>query len=111
MAQVIRRKIGDTRTALASRLVAEDADGVSQIVDVSAATLQFKLVDCGGVVVVGPNSASFVTDGTDGKVKYDFQTSDYASLGPGKYYGYFIVTQASETDHFPVDPTFQILFY
>jgi hypothetical protein len=108
---IVKRKIGDLRTTLARRLVVEDSIGDTVPVDVSSLTVTFKLTDCGGNIVFGPKAASFVTDGTDGKVKYDFAATDYTSITPGKYFGYFIVTDSGESDHFPVDPSLIILFY
>ena len=41
-----------------------------------------------------------VSDATNGKCQYDFSSSGVDTAG--LYYGYFTVTDAGESDHFPV---------
>ena len=96
-----RRHITDTRTALSVQLKQKNEAGTDTVVDLTGLTVKFKLYDSAGTVVVSETQTGVtVSDAVTGKVDYDFQSANVAT--PGAYYGYFVVYDGSETDHFPV---------
>lgn len=98
--QVVIRHVSDTRTALAVTLQQLNESGVATAVDLTGKTVEFKLVDSAGADVVAQTSTGVtVTSAADGEVQYDFASAGVTTAG--RYYGYFVVTESSETDHFP----------
>lgn len=91
---------GDTRTPIARTLQQTNATGTYEAVDVTDLTVTFKMVDKDGTAVVS-NAAATKVDAAAGKVQYDFQEADVDTVGV--YFGWFIVTESGETDHFPAD--------
>lgn len=102
MAQQTRKiHTTDTRTKLSVELKQPNISGVDTVVDLTGLTVEFKMVDGDGATVVTKTATGItVTDATNGLVEYDFQSAGVAT--PGMYYGYFVVTDTGETDHFPV---------
>lgn len=93
---------GDTRTVLTADLKQESSSGVEEDVDLTGLTVEFKMVDCDGTAVISQTTSGVtVTNAAAGRVAYDFSSSGVAT--PGTYYGYFVVTDSGETDHFPVN--------
>ena len=95
------RHIGDTRTVLPATLYQPNASGVDTVVDLTGLTVEFKLVSSAGADVVAQTGTGVtVTDAAAGQVQYDFSSAGAATAG--RYFGYFVVTDSTETDHFPV---------
>ena len=99
--QLHTRHVTDTRTVLAVTLKQPNEAGVETVVDLTGLAVQFKLVNQSGVAVVAQTSTGVtVTDAAAGEVQYDFSSAGVQT--PGRYYGYFVVVDGGETDHFPV---------
>ena len=95
------RHVGDTRTVLEAVIKQPNSLDVPTVVDLTDKTVQFKLVEFDGTVVVPATSTGVdVTDAVNGIVQYDF--SSPGADTPGRFRGYFIVDEGGETDHFPV---------
>jgi hypothetical protein len=93
--------IGDTLTPLGVQLKQLSTSGVLTAVDLSGLTVKITLVNEAGTVVVNEGTTGVtVTDATNGKVQYDFQTADVATAGT--YYGWFTVYSGTEKDTYPV---------
>lgn len=99
-----RRHVGDTLRPLSVLLTQEDEVGVSAAVNLTGKTVKFKMVNAGdGTTAVALTTTGItITSATLGKVEYDFATDN--TIGAGVYWGYFVVTDTGETDHFPVGP-------
>lgn len=83
------------------QLKQKNESGVDTNVDLTGKTVKFKMYDSAGTVVVSETTTGVtVSEAATGKVDYDFQSANVAT--PGAYYGYFVVYDGSETDHFPV---------
>lgn len=98
-----RLGIGDTLTPLGAQFKQESATvpGVLTVVDLSGLTVKFTMVNEAGTVIVNEATTGVtVTDATNGKVQYDFQTADVATAGT--YYGWFTVYSGTEHDTYPV---------
>jgi hypothetical protein len=102
MAEQIRTiHVGDTRTVLSVALSQKNAAGVDTVVDLTGLTVEFKLVNESGVEVIAQTGTGVtVTTAATGEVQYDFLSAGVAA--PGRYYGYFVAIDTTETDHFPV---------
>jgi hypothetical protein len=71
------------------RFTIKDQDGV--VVDISSATtLQVKIKTADGTQVTG--TASFTTDGTDGKMEYATVGGDFGINGPAEAQPYVVIT-------------------
>lgn len=93
--------LNDTRTVLPGELKQPNEAGVNTVVDLTGLTVTFKMVDQYGTAVIAETATGVtVTDATNGKCQYDFSSSGVDTAG--LYYGYFIVTDGGESDHFPV---------
>lgn len=91
--------VGDTLRPLGATLK-RDVAGVPTAVDLTGKTVKFAMFTTAGVAVVAETTAGVsVTDAEAGKVEYDFQSADVATVGT--YYAYFIVEAASEQETFP----------
>jgi hypothetical protein len=105
MSEPHRRHITDTRTLLSVTLQQRGETGTLAAVNLTGlATPQFKLVNAAtGVEAIAATSTGVtVDDATAGEVSYRFSSGGVDEAGI--YWGYFIATQTSRTDHFPVDP-------
>lgn len=92
---------GDTRTLLSVELKQQDAAGTELAVDLTGFTVQFKMVDENGTDVIAQTSTGVtVSNPGAGLVSYDFSSSGVDTAGT--FYGYFVITDGGETDHFPV---------
>jgi hypothetical protein len=100
--QVHRRHTTDTRTVLPASLVQPNESGVDTAVDLTGKTVAFKMVNTatGATTIALTTSGVTVTTAATGQVQYDFSSAGV--LTAGRYRGFFVVTQSSETDHFPV---------
>ena len=95
------RHVADTRTVLPVALVQPNSSGTDTAVDLTGLTVKFKLVDPNGVAVVAETETGVtVTAAASGYVQYDFSSAGVTTAGT--YYGYFVVYDGSESDHFPV---------
>lgn len=95
------RHITDERTALSVTLQQPNESGVDTAIDLTGLTVEFKMVNSAGVDVIAQTETGVsVVDAAAGEVDYSFPTAGMATAG--LYYGYFIVTSSSKTDHFPV---------
>lgn len=99
-----RRHVGDTLRPLAVALTQEDEAGVSAAVDLTGLVVKFKMVNAGdgSVAVALTTTGVSITDADNGEVEYDFLTGN--TITAGVYWGYFVVVDGVETDHFPVGP-------
>ena len=103
MQQTHRRHTTDTRTLLSATLTQPNEAGVSTAIDLTGlGTPQFKMVNrtTGDVVIAATTTGVTVDDAETGKVSYDFSLAGVMSAGV--FNAWFIVTQSTETDHFPV---------
>jgi hypothetical protein len=92
--------VGDTLTPLACQLKQRDANGVLSVVNIAGLTVKFTLVNSAGTVIVNEATTGVtVTDATNGKVQYDFQTADVTTAGT--FYGWFTVYSGTEKDTYP----------
>jgi hypothetical protein len=99
------RHLTDTRTLLSVALRQRNAAGAYEAVNLTGlATPQFKLVNAatGAVVIAATTTGVTVDVAATGYVSYRFASGGVAAAGI--FWGYFIVTDSSRTDHFPVDP-------
>ena len=93
--------VGDTLTPLGCQLKQFSATGVLTVVNLAGLTVKFTLVNAAGTVVVNEATTGVtVTDATNGKVQYDFQTADVTTAGT--FYGWFTVYSGTEHDTYPV---------
>ena len=98
--QTVTRHIGDTRTPLPVTIKQPNSSGVDTAINLTGLSLAFKLVDQSGTAVVAATTTGVtITTAASGEAEYDFSTA--AVLNAGRYYGYFVLTQSAETDHFP----------
>jgi len=94
------RRIGDTLIPLSAQLLRRV--GREQVpVDLTDLTVKFKMLDGDGNEIIALTDAEIIEE-TEGTVSYTFD--DYDVAGPGDFYGYFVVTDGTKTDHFPVTP-------
>ena len=101
-AQVHRRHITDTRTVLPVTLMQANASGVDTAVNLTGLTVKFALYDSAGAVAIAATQTGVtVVTAASGTVNYDFSSGSVADAGV--YYGYFIVEDSGETDHFPAN--------
>jgi hypothetical protein len=74
------------------RLTIVDQDGI--VVDLSNASLkQFIFQKTDGTILTG--TASFVTNGVDGKIQYSMQDGDLSVIGTWKYQAFVAVGSSS----------------
>jgi len=98
MKQIHERHIDDTATVIPAVLSKKNSAGVDTVTNLTGKTVTFKLVDEYGTEVLAATSAT-VTDATAGEVEYDFSSEDVDTAGT--FYGYFIVDESGEDDHYP----------
>jgi hypothetical protein len=91
MADVIRLVSGDSKPVIVLTL-SDDATGAA--VDLSAATVSVsvRFRKTGGDTLIATIAASNLTDGTDGKVQFDFSGGALVGAVPGSYEGEVVVT-------------------
>lgn len=78
-----------------------NASGVLTAVNLTGLTVKFKMVDESGTVVVAETQTGVsVVTAASGTVNYDFSAAGVDVAGT--YYGYFVVYDSGESDHFPV---------
>lgn len=93
--------LNDTRTVLAATLKQPNTSGVDTAIDLTGLTVEFKMVDKAGVDVIAQTSTGVtVTTAASGEVQYDFASAGVDTAG--RYFGYFVVLDSGESDHFPV---------
>ena len=98
--QVHKIIVGDTLTPLGVQLKQKSAAGVLSVVDLSNSTCKFLMVAANGVVKVAETDSNVtITDASNGKVQYDFQSTDVDT--PGTYYAWFKNYSGGECDTFP----------
>jgi hypothetical protein len=96
-----RRHIGDLRTVLPVTLVQPNASNVLTAVNLTGLTVKFKMVDEAGTAIVAETQTGVtVVTAASGTVNYDFSSAGVTTAGT--YYGYFVVYDSGEADHFPV---------
>ena len=99
--QIHRRHVTDTRTVLSVKLTQPNELGVEAAVNLTGLSVEFRMFNQSGVEVIAQTETGVtVTDASTGQVQYDFSSSGVATVG--RYFGYFVVIDSSETDHFPV---------
>ena len=102
MAVTHERHINDTRTVLPFTLQQKNAAGTLTAVDLTGMTVEFKMVDQFGVEVIAQtNTGITVTTEASGEGQYDFSSAGVDEAGT--YYGYVVVTDSGEPDHFPAE--------
>lgn len=80
MAYIEAAHVGDIGTVLLATISDTDSSGGTSAEDVSSATtMQIKLRKPSGTVLT--KTASFYTDGTDGKIKYVTESGDLDEVG------------------------------
>lgn len=89
-----RIKLGDTLPAIQQKLVS--ANGA--VVDLSGATVKFRMQDPGRAVIVD-NQAAVIVDPATATVRYLWQSDDTAA--EGLFYGEWVVTVGSDVQTFP----------
>lgn len=89
-----RRAVGDTLTEFAAVL---QSGGVAR--NLTGKTVSFKMYSLAGALVT--NAAATVDSPTTGEVSYDFQAADVDT--EGTYKAWFVITDSTETDHYPDD--------
>lgn len=96
-----RRHITDTRTLLSVTLKQPDEAGDLQPVDLTGLVVKFKMINSAGTSIIAETTTGVqVSSAAEGEVDYDFSSGAVATAGT--YYGYFVVYDGSQTDHFPV---------
>jgi len=92
------RHVGDLRIAIAATLQRPDDTAV----DLTGLTVYFKMVDSQDNVVVAKTTTGVtVTGATAGQVQYSPVAADVDA--EGTYYGYFIVSDGTKEETFPVE--------
>jgi hypothetical protein len=82
-------------------LVQPNSSGVDTAVNLTGLTVKFALYDSAGTVVIAATQTGVtVVTAASGTVNYDFSSGSVATAGV--YYGYFLVEDSGETDHYPV---------
>ena len=95
---------GDRRTPIAAILQQKDEDGEYSAVDLSGASVAFRMVDDGGATIIDDAAATVVV-AADGSVSYSLTAGDMTAMQASAYnrfWGWFIVTSGGNTDPFPV---------
>ena len=102
MTQQVRHvHLGDTRTVLDFELVQPNELGVDTPVPLTGLTAKFKMVTKHGKVIIPlTTTGCTITDAAAGEVEYDFSSSGVDQAG--EYFGYVVIDDGGETDHFPV---------
>lgn len=96
-----RRHITDTRTLLSVTLQQPDEDNELQVVDLTGLVVKFKMINSAGTSIVAETTTGVqISSAAAGEVDYDFSSG--AVTTAGTYYGYFVVYDGVQTDHFPV---------
>lgn len=95
MADVIRLVKGDSKPVIQLTLTDDVAGGV---LDISAAstTVYIRFRKAGTTTLLSTINCSKVTDGTDGKVQFDF-TGGVLNVDPGQYEGEIVVNYNGST--------------
>ena len=102
------RRVGDTQQTYSAILQAKNTSGVMVPKDLTGLSVTFSMVNAAtGATKVSGQPATIVT-AASGIVSYDFATADVNT--PGIYWGRFTVTQSSETNTYPADPTDGIIW-
>lgn len=104
------RHVGDTRTALAAALKYRGDAGLAAV-DLTGLTVKFKMVNAATDVekIAETSTGVTVTNAATGLVQYDFSAAGVDE--PGKFYGYFVVYDAGESDHYPVEPEHLVIWF
>ena len=105
MANPVPLTVGDTRTPLRAQLSRPDGTPA----DLTGTTVVFLMVEEMTGVIKVDRQAAVVDTPLSGLVSYEWKAADVDEAG--RYYGWFIVSQATLDDTFPVQGrTFEILF-
>ena len=96
------RRVGDTRKPLSVTMKQKNAAGVSTVVDLTGlATPQFMMVNAadGTTKIAATTTGVTVESAAAGTVSYLFSAGGVDEAGV--FWGTFIVTESSRTDHIP----------
>jgi len=89
--------VGDLRTPIGAQLF----QGGSAI-DLTGLAVEFKMIDEDGATKVAQSGTGVtLDDAANGKVSKTFVADDVDTAG--NFFGYFVVLNGSDGDHFPVD--------
>ena len=94
-----RRRVGDLREALAVYIKADNEAVVLTAENLTGKSVTFTMVNMADGTTKVSAAAATIDDAATGKASYDFVTADADTAG--KYAASFIVTESSETSHFP----------
>lgn len=96
-----RRHITDTRTLLSVTLQQKNSGGVLEAVNLTGLTVKFKMINAAGTSIIAETITGVqVSNAAAGQVDYVFPSLSVATAG--NYYGYFVVYDGNDKDHFPV---------
>lgn len=99
MACVNDAHVGDVGTVIQVTLQGNDSNCVASALDISAATtLEIRLKKPDGSVLT--KNASFVTDGSDGKINYTTIAGDLDQAGVWKVEAYVVIAGNSWTSSY-----------
>lgn len=100
--QTHRRHVSDTRTVLPVTLKQPDSSGTLTAVNLTGLTVKFKMINTadGTTEIAETNTGVTVVTAGSGTVNYDFSSGGVDTAGI--YRAFFVVYDATETDHFPV---------
>ena len=106
----VNRMIGDTLTPLGAQLQQRDVSGTLADLDVTSMTVKFQMVsEASAVKVAETDSNVSAVTAAEGKVQYDFQTTDVDTAGT--FFAWFTAYSLTEKDTFPADGrTYKIIF-
>jgi len=100
--QIHKRRVGDTLTALSVTLQQPNESGTLAAVNLTGYDVTFKMVNSadGTEKIAETSTGVTVVTAASGTVNYDFSASGVDEAGI--FWGSFIATSSTETDHFPV---------
>ena len=102
------RRVGDTQQTYSAILQAKNTSGVMVPKDLTGLSVTFSMVDAATGAMKVTNQPATIVTAASGIVAYDFASADVNT--PGIYWGRFTVTQSSETNTYPADPTDGIIW-
>lgn len=101
-AQTHRRRVGDLRTVLPVTIEQPNESGVNTAVNLTGMTVEFKMVNAadGTTKITQTSTGVTVVTAASGTVNYDFSSGGVDEAGV--FYGTFVITESTQTDHVPV---------